>query len=371
MKKRLLIIFAILLIGVSAKVQAYDFSAESNGQTFYFKITSDTAPYEVEVTYQLNTHPYNLLDLVGDITIPNTVEHNGNTYSVTSIGEKAFYNCDSIRSVVIPNSVTSIGSWGFYDCHGLTSITIPISVTSIGKYAFSGCYELSSIAIPNSVTSIGDGAFRFCIELTSINIPNSLTTIEYQTFLNCRSLTSITLPNSLITIGEKAFEGCIGLTSLIVPNSVTTIKTLAFNKCTGLSSITSNALIPPSIQDSSFLLVSRTIPVYVPCASIAAYQAADYWSEFTNITCESDLNDILITETQTKLYPNPTTGSAILEVEGLTKSAEVFVYDITGRKVKTYNLQPNQTQLSIDLTSFAKGIYQVKVLNQTKKLIIN
>ncbi|MFA7081517.1 MAG: T9SS type A sorting domain-containing protein [Bacteroidales bacterium] len=71
------------------------------------------------------------------------------------------------------------------------------------------------------------------------------------------------------------------------------------------------------------------------------------------------------------LYPNPTTGNTILEVEGLTSSAEVFVYDITGRIVKNYNLQANQTELNIDLSGFAKGVYQVKVLNQTKKLIVN
>ncbi len=62
---------------------------------------------------------------------------------------------------------------------------------------------------------------------------------------------------------------------------------------------------------------------------------------------------------------------ATLEVEGLTKSADVFIYDITGRYLKTYKLEANQTELNIDLTGFAKGVYQIKVLNQTKKLIVN
>ena len=65
--------------------------------------------------------------------------------SVTSIGNEAFYYCDSLTSVTIPNSVTSIGDLAFFDCSNLTSVTIPDSVTSIGRYAFSGCTSLTSI----------------------------------------------------------------------------------------------------------------------------------------------------------------------------------------------------------------------------------
>ncbi|MFA7082741.1 MAG: T9SS type A sorting domain-containing protein [Bacteroidales bacterium] len=71
------------------------------------------------------------------------------------------------------------------------------------------------------------------------------------------------------------------------------------------------------------------------------------------------------------LYPNPTTGKTILETQGLDKAVDVFIYDITGRYLKTYKLEANQNKLDIDLTGFAKGVYQVKVMNQTKKLIVN
>ena len=99
----------------------------------------------------------------GEIVIPESVEHEGATYSVTSIGEYAFYNCSGLTSVTIPNSVMSIENYTFRGCSGLTSITIPNSVTSIGYEAFAYCTGLTSVTIPNSVTSIEDGAFDGCI----------------------------------------------------------------------------------------------------------------------------------------------------------------------------------------------------------------
>ena len=109
----------------------------------------------------------------------------------------------------IPNSVRTIGDSAFWGCDSLTSINIPNSVTIIEDHAFSGCYSLTSINIPNSVTTIGEGAFKGCDSLTSINIPNSVTTIGKSAFGGCDSLTNINIPNSVTTIGNSAFNGCI------------------------------------------------------------------------------------------------------------------------------------------------------------------
>ncbi|MBQ6346291.1 MAG: leucine-rich repeat domain-containing protein, partial [Clostridia bacterium] len=98
----------------------------------------------------------------GDVVIPN---------SVTVIGEKAFYECDSLTSVSIPDSVTSIGEDAFYRCSSLISVSIPDSVTSIGEDAFYRCSSLISVSIPDSVTSIGEDAFYRCSSLTSVSIP--------------------------------------------------------------------------------------------------------------------------------------------------------------------------------------------------------
>ena len=162
------------------------------------------------------------------INIPN---------SVTTIGWCAFQGCESLTSINIPNSVATIGDGAFYVCNSLTSINIPNSVTTIGKNAFLGCRSLTSINIPNSVTTIGDSAFDGCESLTSINIPNGVTTIGDGAFLGCNSLTSINIPNSVTTIGMYAFLGCNSLTSINIPNSVTTIGDLAFDGCESLTSI--------------------------------------------------------------------------------------------------------------------------------------
>ena len=121
----------------------------------------------------------------GEIVIPESVEHEGAAYSVTTIGECAFRGCSGLTSVTIPNSVTSIGSAAFQYCSGLTSVTIPNSVTCIGDYAFSHCSGLTSVTISNSVTSIGEGAFYYCSGLTSVTIPNSVTSIGDNAFREC------------------------------------------------------------------------------------------------------------------------------------------------------------------------------------------
>ena len=192
----------------------------------------------------------------GDITIPETVDYAGKTYSVTSIGEYAFYNCKDLTSVNIPNSVTAIEPSAFESCSSLASITIPNSVTTIGDEVFSGCTGLTSVTIPNSVTTIGDEVFISCTGLTSVTIGKGVTTIGDGAFFNCPSLESIiieydnfvydsrdnsnaiietetstlitgckntVIPVSVTAIGDGAFCGCSGLTSITIPNSVTKI----------------------------------------------------------------------------------------------------------------------------------------------------
>ena len=213
------------------------------------------------------------------ITIPD---------SVTTIGDSAFSDCWSLTSVTIPDSVTTIGDSAFSDCSSLTSITIGDSVTSIGNYAFWGCSSLTSITIPDSVTTIGNSAFYGCRSLTSITIPDSVTSIGSYAFLGCSSLTSITIPDSVTSIGEFAFYYCDSLKSITIPDSVTSIGVSAFYYCDSLTSVYCEATTPPTGGSNMFSYwdedeyedVVIGCKIYVPTASVDAYKSASYWSDY-------------------------------------------------------------------------------------------
>ena len=160
MKTKQLFLACLLAIVGSGTADAYDI--DLNG--LYYNITGENT---VEVTY-VESGDGNGDFFSGNINIPRRISTGGKTYTVTAIGDYAFYNCKNLTSVTIPEGVTSIGIQAFSGCYGLTSITIPSSVTSIGDWAFWNCSGLTSITIPSSVTSIGQGAFFGCDGLTSI-----------------------------------------------------------------------------------------------------------------------------------------------------------------------------------------------------------
>ncbi len=179
-------------------------------------------------TFYADTPWYSKISSVKSVVIEN---------GVTSIGNCAFYDCDSLASVTMSDSVTSIGELAFYDCRYLESVTIPDSVTSIGEYSFYWCSSLTSVTIPDSVTSIGSSAFEDCSSLTSVTIPDSVTSIGSSAFEDCSSLTSVTIPESVTSIGNYAFRNCSGLTSVTIPDSVTSIGSSAFHGCSSLSEV--------------------------------------------------------------------------------------------------------------------------------------
>ena len=330
--------FLFLALVATTTLWAHDFEVDG----IYYNYFDGN---NVKVTYRGDYWDSYDNEYSGKVIIPSTVTYNGTTYSVTSIGIRAFNECSSLTSVTIPNSVTSIGVSAFDGCSSLTSITIPNSVTSIGSSTFAHCSSLTSITIPNSVTSIGYTAFYYCTSLTSIIIPNSVTSIGDHAFSYSFSLTSITIPNSVTSIGDRAFEycsltsvtltgptiesfcqsptnkllfdaealgrrkievndqeitdliipnsvtsigdgafaGCSGLISITIPKSVTNIGNTAFSGCSGLTSITCEAETPPTVGQYAFDGVPTSIPVYVPCGCVWAYGAASGWNSFTNI----------------------------------------------------------------------------------------
>ena len=212
---------------------------------------------------------------------------------VTSIGNSAFYNCNSLIDIIVPNSVKSIESGAFKGCSSLEEMTLPFVGTMRGNNGTSGSvfgaifgytsywssdlvtqYYNKSYAqgyayyyIPNSIKKvtitdesiIGYGAFYGCTNIndvilldgvTSINnyafensgipnivIPNSVTYIGNLAFHNC-GFSNIDIPDNVTTIGNGAFKSCSFLESISIPESVTSIGEGAFEECSSLEEIT-------------------------------------------------------------------------------------------------------------------------------------
>ena len=320
------------------------FTFSYNGSTLIYKVLDEDAK-------TVCVHAFSMIS--SDVQIPSTVAYGQNIYTVSAIGNGAFYNCQEflisikipetvtsieddaffgcnglqkaefasieslckiefkslssnplsyahnlyingkeITEITIPNSITSIRSNAFHGCSGLTSVTIGNSVTSIGEYAFDRCTGLTSVTIGNSVTSIGEGAFYECSGLTSVTIGNSVTSIGQSAFYGCSGLTSVTIPESVTSIGSRAFTQCLALASVTIPNSVTSIGESAFANCRSLT----NIVIPnsvTSIEDWTFSQCTSLKSVTIPSSitSIGAY-AFNNCDSLTSVEIPSSVTSI-------------------------------------------------------------------------------
>ncbi len=244
----------------------------------------------------------------GGLVIPDT--YNG--LPVTQIGYEAFYSCNSLTSITIPDSIRSIGWRNFVACGSLTSIDVDsenIYYTSVDGVLFSkDKTELirypadktkTSYVIPDSVTSIASSAFESCIRLTSVTIPDSIETIGEWAFGDCKNLdavhitdisswcnivfsgvtsnplyyarnlylnnelvTEIIIPESVKTINQYAFYNCVSLTSITIPDSVTSIGYSAFYYCTSLASATIGNGVT-SINEYAFYCCTSLVSVTI------------------------------------------------------------------------------------------------------------
>lgn len=149
----------------------------------------------------------------GKVTIPDTV---------TEIGEKAFYECTDLTSVVMPDTVTKIGKRAFYFCFDLSSVKVSSSLREIGDQAFWNCSALTSFKFPDSIREIGNLAFSACDNLTSISFPVGLERISKEAFAGCLKLKSVTIHSKSADIGKRVFT-IFGNSAHLIPNSGLTV----------------------------------------------------------------------------------------------------------------------------------------------------
>ncbi len=204
-------------------------------------------------------------------------------YPVTEISYDAFLNCDTMKSIIIPETVSCIRSQAFYDCDNLVDIIIPDSVEYIEFSTFYGCDNLKNVYFGSKISRIEYGAFTDCKNLSEITFSSNIDNIQENAFFGCKNLTKINfeqdlaswlnisfgncwsnplkygadlyikndllegyvvIPEGITCIKDNAFVSYDNITCVEIPNSVTTIATDAFAGCDKLK----NIIIPESVK---------------------------------------------------------------------------------------------------------------------------
>ena len=208
---------------------------------------------------------------------------------VTSIGEHAFSDKSTLKSIILPNTITYIDDYAFEDCSSLVNITIPDNVTKIGIRAFKDCTSLEEFkgkfASEDGNCLIVNGVLNSFapVGITEYTIPSSVQEIGVWVFNQCSNLTSITIPENVTKIGEGAFAYCYGLTNITIPDGVTDIGNYAFYYCKSLKDIYIKCTTSPSIGNDTFrTYCNEDINIYVPKDNVVSYSTANCWSMYLN-----------------------------------------------------------------------------------------
>lgn len=238
--------------------------------------------------------------------------------AVTILERDAFKECSHLTSVDLAN-IEDIGMYAFYNCKKLATPLFPTTITKIGYESFNGCDSFKGIYISSNIETISDGAFANCDSITSLEITGVVKNLDRSSFGYCKQLSSITLGEGLESIGDRTFAEA-SIDSIILPNSVKTIDEEAFYACYNLkkvslgtdieqiaagafnsgyygsidlNSITIRALIPPSIDESTFSSKSYlNCMVKVPIESVNEYKNAEGWKNFWNIEGDESLSGL-------------------------------------------------------------------------------
>ena len=145
---------------------------------------------------------------VKNIQIPATItDENGTVYTVTSIGNKAFYKNTKITGVTIANTVKSIEDYAFYGCKNIKTIKMGSGVELIGNSAFRKCTKLTSIILPKSLDQLGKNVFYGCSKLKTITInAKSVVDIKANAIKGISKKAVIKVPSKLVKKYKKEFD---------------------------------------------------------------------------------------------------------------------------------------------------------------------
>lgn len=213
--------------------------------------------------------------------IINLFQH---TATVSYAEQNSLSNYEGMQSVVIPETVEYEGE--------------SYTVTGIGEEAFNNCWGIKSVTLPSTLQSIGKLAFGYCTSLRSVVIPDEVTVIDDEAFTGCSALASVTIGSSVETIGDYAFFGCTGLSSINVPESVKNIGENAFMGVHWINEVHAESDVPAEAPVSAFSTNAyRNATLVVPDGALSTYKSHPTWSNFLAIREEGNsTTDIMVVE---------------------------------------------------------------------------
>ena len=290
-KLKLFLLISALCLVSATRVSAHDFEVDG----IYYNIISST-DCTVAVTFKGDYYYTWTTEYNETVTIPESVTYNNMVYRVTEIENKAFYGCNTLTSLNIPEGVTSIGECAFYKCSSLASINIPKSVTKIGYEAFYGCSSIEYVTLncPNIKTW-----FSGFISIKEIVLGEGVTSIEYGAFSGS-GLESITIPDSVTSIGDKAFYGC-----------------------SNLMEVTFKSVTPPTFGKDVFIGINAKAIVNYPEGS--DYSALKRY--FSNLGAEVINGVSWIVEDDGTAYAYPCGSDGLSGYSGEKTIKKVYAYD--------------------------------------------
>lgn len=245
--------FALLALLSTGTAMADEFTV---GDYLYTVV----GPKKVSVAAAPNPSDANAEPLIaGNITLPSSVVHDGVTYTVTAITKKGFFNTLHVTGVTIPEGIKKVTEYAFYNCNmtylslpstlteteegaffacdELTEVTLPQNFKILGRMTFDLCTKLASVTIPSTCTKILGGAFSGCSSLTEVTLPTKMLNLAGTVFYNCSSLRRVTLPQNITVLNGELFEGCSSLESIDIPATVENINAMCFRGCSSLTHV--------------------------------------------------------------------------------------------------------------------------------------
>ena len=186
----------------------------------------------------------------GHVEVPRTVTHDGVTYRVTRIGDKAFAMCEDLESVSLPY-IESIGHYSFIQCTNLREVTLGKSFKHGGLFSFYGSDGIDRVNIddikawaevyfetlPANPMSLAQHVYCNGEELTHLVIGGLAQSVKQFTFSCVKSLKSVTLEDGVKTIGDYAFYECPNLERVTLPDGLRHVGYSAFYYCSRLQDL--------------------------------------------------------------------------------------------------------------------------------------